>query len=143
MLTLGGSHTWIVLILAILLFLLMQPSNHLFLSLRHVLYDSRYVIFPVQVLAKSCKPVPVMLMGALRGKKYPMQKVRCGGMWWVVGCCLEDDAHVVLHNKKCDEGRAYVALPHSAVLFFPFLAVSSLATNSNPTPPTLTQHNTT
>ena len=36
----------------------------------------RYVIFPVQVLAKSCKPVPVMLMGALRGKKYPMQKVR-------------------------------------------------------------------
>eukprot|EP00614_Pseudopedinella_elastica_P000330 CAMPEP_0172605538 /NCGR_PEP_ID=MMETSP1068-20121228/25784_1 /TAXON_ID=35684 /ORGANISM="Pseudopedinella elastica, Strain CCMP716" /LENGTH=486 /DNA_ID=CAMNT_0013407977 /DNA_START=86 /DNA_END=1546 /DNA_ORIENTATION=+ len=34
----------------------------------------RYVIFPVQVLAKSCKPVPVMLMGAARGKTYPMQK---------------------------------------------------------------------
>mmetsp|Transcript_30415 Transcript_30415/g.61914 ORF Transcript_30415/g.61914 Transcript_30415/m.61914 type:complete len:460 (+) Transcript_30415:58-1437(+) len=34
----------------------------------------RYVIFPVQVLAKSCKPVPVMLMGACRGKKYPMGK---------------------------------------------------------------------
>jgi len=27
-----------------------------------------------QVLAKSCKPVPVMLMGACRGKKYPMGK---------------------------------------------------------------------
>jgi UAA transporter family len=29
----------------------------------------RYVIYPIQVLAKSCKPVPVMLMGAVMGKK--------------------------------------------------------------------------
>jgi hypothetical protein len=28
----------------------------------------RYVIFPIQVLAKSCKPVPVMLFGAIMGK---------------------------------------------------------------------------
>lgn len=34
----------------------------------------RYVIYPIQVLAKSCKPVPVMLMGALMGKKYPPKK---------------------------------------------------------------------
>mmetsp|Transcript_1408 Transcript_1408/g.2567 ORF Transcript_1408/g.2567 Transcript_1408/m.2567 type:complete len:518 (+) Transcript_1408:120-1673(+) len=34
----------------------------------------RYVIFPIQVLAKSCKPVPVMLMGAFMGKKYPLKK---------------------------------------------------------------------
>jgi solute carrier family 35 (UDP-galactose transporter), member B1 len=34
----------------------------------------RYVIYPIQVLAKSCKPVPVMLMGALMGKTYPMRK---------------------------------------------------------------------
>jgi len=34
----------------------------------------RYVIFPIQVLAKSCKPVPVMLMGAIMGKKYPLRK---------------------------------------------------------------------
>lgn len=34
----------------------------------------RYVIYPIQVLAKSCKPVPVMLMGALMGKSYPMRK---------------------------------------------------------------------
>jgi UDP-galactose transporter B1 len=34
----------------------------------------RYVIFPIQVLAKSCKPVPVMLMGALMGKRYPLSK---------------------------------------------------------------------
>jgi len=34
----------------------------------------RYVIFPVQVLAKSCKPVPVMLIGAMRGKSYPLSK---------------------------------------------------------------------
>lgn len=34
----------------------------------------RYVIFPVQVLAKSCKPIPVMLMGAVLGKRYPLKK---------------------------------------------------------------------
>lgn len=34
----------------------------------------RYVIYPIQVLAKSCKPVPVMLMGAAMGKKYPLKK---------------------------------------------------------------------
>jgi len=34
----------------------------------------RYVIYPIQVLAKSCKPVPVMLMGALMGKHYPPKK---------------------------------------------------------------------
>jgi len=34
----------------------------------------RYVIYPIQVLAKSCKPVPVMIMGAFMGKKYPMRK---------------------------------------------------------------------
>jgi UDP-galactose transporter B1 len=34
----------------------------------------RYVIYPIQVLAKSCKPVPVMLMGTLMGKRYPCRK---------------------------------------------------------------------
>jgi solute carrier family 35 (UDP-galactose transporter), member B1 len=34
----------------------------------------RYVIFPVQVLFKSCKPVPVMLFGTMLGKKYPLEK---------------------------------------------------------------------
>lgn len=34
----------------------------------------RYVIYPVQVLFKSCKPVPVMLFGFLLGKRYPMKK---------------------------------------------------------------------
>jgi len=34
----------------------------------------RYVIYPIQVLAKSCKPVPVMLMGSVLGKKYPLKK---------------------------------------------------------------------
>jgi UDP-galactose transporter B1 len=34
----------------------------------------RYVIYPVQVLAKSCKPIPVMFMGAFMGKKYPLKK---------------------------------------------------------------------
>ncbi len=34
----------------------------------------RFVIYPIQVLAKSCKPVPVMIMGAFMGKKYPLRK---------------------------------------------------------------------
>eukprot|EP01039_Chlorochromonas_danica_P008844 gene8844-9751_t len=34
----------------------------------------RYVIYPVQVLFKSCKPVPVMIFGIILGKKYSIQK---------------------------------------------------------------------
>lgn len=34
----------------------------------------RYVIYPVQVLFKSCKPVPVMLFGLVLGKKYSIRK---------------------------------------------------------------------
>eukprot|EP01038_Epipyxis_sp_PR26KG_P009742 gene9742-13108_t len=34
----------------------------------------RYVIYPVQVLFKSCKPVPVMVFGIILGKKYPLRK---------------------------------------------------------------------
>jgi solute carrier family 35 (UDP-galactose transporter), member B1 len=34
----------------------------------------RYVIFPVQILFKSCKPVPVMAFGVALGKKYPFKK---------------------------------------------------------------------
>ena len=34
----------------------------------------RYVIFPVQVLFKSCKPVPVMIFGTMLGKRYPLHK---------------------------------------------------------------------
>jgi UDP-galactose transporter B1 len=34
----------------------------------------RYVIYPVQILFKSCKPVPVMIFGKILGKKYSLQK---------------------------------------------------------------------
>mmetsp|Transcript_15553 Transcript_15553/g.20254 ORF Transcript_15553/g.20254 Transcript_15553/m.20254 type:complete len:545 (+) Transcript_15553:63-1697(+) len=47
----------------------------------------RYVIFPVQVLARSCKPVPVMLIGALLGKKYPRRKY-INVMFIVIGVAL-------------------------------------------------------
>ena len=44
-------------------------------SISHfVLLSTRYVIYPIQVLAKSCKPVPVMLMGAVMGKRYDLRK---------------------------------------------------------------------
>lgn len=34
----------------------------------------RYVIYPVQILFKSCKPVPVMIFGVILGKQYPIRK---------------------------------------------------------------------
>ena len=32
----------------------------------------RFVSFPTQVLGKSCKAIPIMLMSALYGKKYKL-----------------------------------------------------------------------
>lgn len=37
-------------------------------------HSLRYVIYPVQVLFKSCKPVPVMAFGIALGKRYPLRK---------------------------------------------------------------------
>lgn len=34
----------------------------------------RYVIYPVQVLFKSCKPVPVMIFGFILGERYSVKK---------------------------------------------------------------------
>ncbi|KAJ1446673.1 UAA transporter [Pelagophyceae sp. CCMP2097] len=53
-----------------LFFVAVLSMGSTFFSVRSL----RYVIFPVQVLAKSCKPIPVMLMGALLGKRYPAKK---------------------------------------------------------------------
>jgi len=53
-----------------LFFVAMLSMGSTFFSVRSL----RYVIFPVQVLAKSCKPIPVMIMGALLGKRYPLKK---------------------------------------------------------------------
>mmetsp|Transcript_11206 Transcript_11206/g.15525 ORF Transcript_11206/g.15525 Transcript_11206/m.15525 type:complete len:518 (-) Transcript_11206:148-1701(-) len=50
--------------------LAMMGMGSTFFSVRSL----RYVIYPIQVLAKSCKPVPVMIMGAFLGKKYPVRK---------------------------------------------------------------------
>ena len=53
-----------------LMMLALMAMGSTFCSVRSL----RYVIFPVQVLAKSCKPIPVMFMGALMGKSYPLKK---------------------------------------------------------------------
>jgi hypothetical protein len=59
----------------------------------------RYVIYPIQVLAKSCKPVPVMIMGAAMGKKYPMRKyfnvllIVMGVALFMGGC-----VHMIVHS---------------------------------------------
>jgi drug/metabolite transporter (DMT)-like permease len=59
----------------------------------------RYVIYPIQVLAKSCKPVPVMLMGALMGKKYPFRKYFNVGLI-VLGVALFMGGGDNNHDKK-------------------------------------------
>ena len=64
----GEIHTTIPLYKLLGLAILSMSSS--FTSVRSL----RYVIFPVQVLAKSCKPIPVMIMGAMMGKKYPLSK---------------------------------------------------------------------
>lgn len=46
-------------------------SDHLILA---SLFLCSYVIFPVQVLARSVKPVPVMIIGSFLGKKYTVRK---------------------------------------------------------------------
>lgn len=71
--------------------------NMLFLSCTSIAstYTSirslRYVIYPVQLLFKSCKPVPVMLFGTILGKKYPLTKyvnviiITCGVALFLAG----------------------------------------------------------
>lgn len=53
-----------------MLFLSFTSIASTFASIRSL----RYVIYPVQVLAKSCKPVPVMAFGVLLGKQYSWHK---------------------------------------------------------------------
>ena len=53
-----------------MLFLSLTSIASTFTSVRSL----RYVIYPVQVLFKSCKPVPVLIFGTILGKKYPIKK---------------------------------------------------------------------
>ena len=63
---------------------------------------NRYVIYPIQVLAKSCKPVPVMLMGALMGKRYPPRKY-LNVVLIVLGVALFMGGGDSSNHKKADE----------------------------------------
>jgi hypothetical protein len=72
-----------------------------------------YVIFPIEVLAKSCKPVPIMLMEALMGKKYPLKK------YLKVGLIVEGVGLCEWYNLKNDRDRhkhanVYIATPSFA-----------------------------
>lgn len=72
----------------------------------------RYVIFPVQVLAKSCKPIPVMIMGALMGKKYPIKKV---GTALVCSCLCARDAMASSGVEQSGDVHACVRVPSVVV----------------------------
>ena len=65
----------------------------------------RYVIYPIQVLAKSCKPVPVMIMGAFMGKKYPLRKY-VNVVLIVMGVALFMGGGESSHSGKSGKGAA-------------------------------------
>lgn len=60
--------------------------NFMLVSLSYVgaMYGSstalKFVSFPTQVLAKSCKMIPVMVMGLVLGKRYTQTKYMCVGV---------------------------------------------------------------
>lgn len=73
----------------------------------------RYVIFPIQVLARSCKPVPVLLIGALLGKKYPRRKfitvffiVAGVAMFFLGGNVVKDDDDDSSDDSSSDLGAS-------------------------------------
>ena len=48
-------------------------SSFSVVSLLCSLFSLRYVSFPVQVLAKTCKPLPVMIVGLCMGERYSLK----------------------------------------------------------------------
>ncbi|CAJ1966822.1 unnamed protein product [Cylindrotheca closterium] len=74
----------------------------------------RYVIYPIQVLAKSCKPVPVMLMGAMMGKKYDTRKyinvlmiVTGVALFMGGGSSNKSDKKVEEHEEQSTSSQAF------------------------------------
>lgn len=71
----------------------------------------RYVIYPVQVLAKSCKPIPVMFMGAFMGKKYPLKK------YFNVAIITAGVAMFLMGKPKDSSGQSATAMSGVILLF--------------------------
>ena len=84
----------------------------------------RYVIYPVQVLAKSCKPIPVMLMGAIMGKKYPLKKyfnvaiITAGVAMFMMGKPKQEGKAAAAHASISTSSGAENATMAGAILLF-------------------------
>ncbi|KAG2511655.1 hypothetical protein JM16_008183 [Phytophthora kernoviae] len=68
----------------------------------------RYVTFITRILGKSCKSIPVMIMGVLLGKKYPFKKyvsvaVLCVGVAMFLLGTAHEKQHRAEHHESQDE----------------------------------------
>ncbi|KAF0719902.1 Aste57867_699 [Aphanomyces stellatus] len=88
-------------------------------------YSLRYISFIVRVLGKTCKPVPIMAIGLLLGKRYPLRKyvsvvlVTVGAILFFV---YQSKKHVPHHGT---DGQVHPAAPSYAA-FGALLVMASL-----------------
>ncbi|KAG2787972.1 hypothetical protein JG687_00000689 [Phytophthora cactorum] len=91
----------------------------------------RYVTYITRILGKSCKSIPVMVMGVLLGKKYAFKKyvsviVLCIGVAiFLLGTAHEKQHHSVQHNESHNSLPEQERTPNM-VLGFSLLVVSLL-----------------
>ncbi|ETM98236.1 hypothetical protein PPTG_19717 [Phytophthora nicotianae INRA-310] len=91
----------------------------------------RYVTYITRILGKSCKSIPVMIMGVLLGKKYALKKyvsviVLCIGVAiFLLGTAHEKQHHSVQHNESHNSLPEQERTPNM-VLGFSLLIVSLL-----------------
>ncbi|KDO34284.1 hypothetical protein SPRG_22078 [Saprolegnia parasitica CBS 223.65] len=81
------SCAWYAVVAYLLRVLMREPTSSLpmkqyvglslltFVSTIASIYALRYVSFITRILGKSCKSIPVMLLGAILGKRYDLKKV--------------------------------------------------------------------
>ncbi|KAI9987681.1 hypothetical protein PInf_023725 [Phytophthora infestans] len=91
----------------------------------------RYVTYITRILGKSCKSIPVMIMGVLLGKKHAFKKyvsviVLCIGVAiFLLGTAHEKQHHSVQHNESHNSLPEQERTPNM-VLGFSLLVVSLL-----------------
>jgi UDP-galactose transporter B1 len=83
----------------------------------------RWVAYPVQVVAKSAKPIPVMVLGVLLGRKsYPLRKY-CYTLMIVLGVA------VFMYKSERERGGGGGSDSGGSTSFGQFLIISSLFMN--------------
>ncbi|RLN21586.1 hypothetical protein BBJ28_00007643 [Nothophytophthora sp. Chile5] len=89
----------------------------------------RYVTFITRILGKSCKSIPVMIMGVFLGKKYALKKylsvivLSIGVAVFLVGTAHEKQQRSVQHNESHDHVPVHERTPNM-LLGFSLLVMS-------------------